>query len=104
MKGKKFKYPSDELAYHLIDAQLKPYNLTHADVKDVDNWYTKYTFKTHEEFLSWKNYCITVLTKQCTPKVPKKKAEAVFNWFNLDYGLKQDYPTVSRTPTETNIL
>ncbi len=105
-----------EVVQNCINKQLEPYDLTITDViggkkehikvfelkmksflgfikyptffKKVP-WYQHYTFKTEEQFESWKSFCILELVSKL--KMTKKQAEEEFNWLNLQYGLKQEY-------------
>lgn len=52
-------------------------------------WYQHYTFKSKQEFNEWKEFCINLFRKEL--KMTKIQAEKKFAWFNLCYGLKQDY-------------
>jgi len=52
-------------------------------------WYSYYTFNTKEEYASWKEFCINLFRKEL--KLSKAKAEKEFIWFDLNYGLKQNY-------------
>lgn len=58
-------------------------------------WYQAYTFNSKEEYESWKEFCINLFRKEM--KMSKKAAEAEFSWFNLNYGLKQNYNTDDTT-------
>lgn len=79
----------------IVNKQLAKYNLTvdSPEIKNSKDWYSKYTFDTHEEYLNWKKYCIELLTKNIAPKLNKKRAEREFQWINLQYGLRQNYNT-----------
>lgn len=100
-----------------VNKQLEPFNLTYTDVKKGGKnqyieipitvnkkilfipyqiteykkviWYQHYTFKTEEEFNSWKKFCIETFRKYL--KLSKEQAESEFAWFNLAVGLKQEY-------------
>lgn len=52
-------------------------------------WYQCYTFESEQEFNEWKEFCINLFRKEL--KMSKKAAEVEFGWFNLKYGLKQNY-------------
>lgn len=52
-------------------------------------WYKYLTFKTKEEFNEWMKYCIQIFMLYY--KINSKQAEISFGWFNLNYGLKQEY-------------
>lgn len=52
-------------------------------------WYWYLTFESEQEFNEWKAFCINLFIKELG--MTKQKAEIEFAWFNLDYGLKQNY-------------
>lgn len=52
-------------------------------------WYQYYTFKREEDFLQWKAFCLMQFAGVL--KYTKVEAEKEFSWFNLNWGLKQDY-------------
>lgn len=52
-------------------------------------WYWYFTFESEQEFNEWKEFCINLFRKEL--KMSKKGAEKEFAWFNLNYGLKQNY-------------
>lgn len=52
-------------------------------------WYQYYTFESEQEFNDWKEFCINLFREEL--KMSKTKAETEFDWFNLSYGLKQNY-------------
>lgn len=103
MKNNKTKYSIQELLTLMINKQLEKYKLTIEDVEGIENWFLKYTFDTHEEYLEWKKYCINLLLKKSKVRFNKTNAEKEFNWIDLMYGLKQAYNTIERTKTEVNI-
>lgn len=91
MSNKIKKLPLEELIMVMVDAELEIYSLTHKDVKNIDNWYTKFTFDWKEEYESWKEFCIYILRNCCTKKLNKKEANRIFMWIDLMYGLKCNY-------------
>ena len=52
-------------------------------------WYQFLTFRSEQEYKSWEEFCINLFRKEL--KMTKKKAEEKFIWFDLKYGLKQNY-------------
>ncbi len=52
-------------------------------------WYQFLTFRTEQEYKSWEEFCINLFRKEL--KMSKKTAEEEFIWFDLKYGLKQNY-------------
>lgn len=115
-KQEKLKQVIVECINECINQQLLPYDLTYDDVKKGGKkefikvfrpklntlwgfikyptfyekvpWYQYYTFKTKEQFEDWKTFCILKIMK-CG--YTKEHAEREFAWFNLGYGLKQEY-------------
>lgn len=96
------KYKQDDpfIWQHLINKELEPYRVDYKFVTNFQEeirqthgceWYEYYRFNTKQEFEEWKKYCITFLTTKITPKISKKRALEMFNWFNLMCGLKQNY-------------
>lgn len=112
---------TQEVIEACINKQLEPYGITYEDVKTGGQyvfikvgfveekryffglfkrteyshtekiWYQYFTFNSKEEYESWKEFCIKLFRKEL--KMSKKKAEVEFDWFNLNYGLKQNYET-----------
>jgi hypothetical protein len=91
----KLSIKSKEFLYRLLDKQVERYGVTWEECEEVYKKsgvpaYEQYSFKTEDEFNEWKNFCINEMRKS-KEKIPKKTAEDAFMWFNLNYGLKQDY-------------
>jgi hypothetical protein len=78
----------DKILELMINAELKPYGKKMKDVLGKDNWFQEYTFKTEEEYLKWKDYCINLMTKEVSPRQTKARAEKEFMYLDLMYGLK----------------
>lgn len=73
------------IARHLLEYQLNMIGKTTADTKSEENWFKTWTInETEYEF--FKKYAIPLLKKIF--KFNNKKAEATFEWFNLQFGLK----------------
>ena len=78
-----------------INKELEPYGITYEYIKSLPpegvgiDWYHYYTFNSKEEYELWKEFCINLFRKEL--KLSKAKAEVEFDWFNLKYGLKQNY-------------
>lgn len=90
-KRKVKKLSLEDLVMVMVDAELEVYSLTHKDVKHIDRWYSKFTFDWKEEYESWKEFCIYILRNCCTEKIKKKKANRIFEWIDLMYGLRINY-------------
>lgn len=61
---------------------------TYEDIKNVENWFTKYTMTT-KQYELWKNWFIKV-SIEGSFSFNKVVAERDFEWFNLGYGLVID--------------
>lgn len=97
---KKYKQRDPTFGNMLINKALEKYNVTIDEVKANQQkikeetgkeWFQFYTFDTEEEYNNWKSFCIDAMMNQCVPKMSKKKAEDVFLWFDLIFGLTQKY-------------
>jgi hypothetical protein len=75
------------IADHLMDYQLSMVGKTIAEAYKTDEWYHKWTM-TDEQFEQFKNYSVPLLKKvfRCN----KRKAEAIFGSFILEFGLRID--------------
>lgn len=110
---------TQEVIEACINKELEPYGVTYDDVKkggefetcyyseyvtkkwlfglikrttlEVKSkpWYRYYTFNSEQEYNNWKKFCINLFRKEL--KMTKAKAEREFGWFDLNYGLKQNY-------------
>lgn len=98
-RKKKYKFPSRELVEVLINKELEKYNITMDDILSLPEeqlvegipWYNYYTFDSKEEFNTWKEFCIDVLSRQVTPKLSKERINEQFSMLNLGWGLKINY-------------
>jgi hypothetical protein len=80
----------------LIDKMLEPYNSSYDYVlanPEIEGkpWYQYYTYKSEEDLQKFKDFFILTLTKNTTPKFTQKIAEKEWSWFNLMYGLKEEF-------------
>lgn len=80
----------------LIDKMLEPFNSSFDQVlatPEIEGkpWYSYYTFNSQEEVDKFKEFFIFTLTKNTTPRYKLKQAESEWSWFNLMYGLKEDF-------------
>lgn len=75
------------IADHLVEYQLNIVGKTIAEAYKTEEWYHKWTM-TDEQFKEFKNYSIPLLKKifRCN----KRKAESIFSWFILQFGLRID--------------
>lgn len=88
-----------DLIMLIINKQLSIYNLTYEDVKDIPDWYSKYTMND-DQFNEWKMWSIDTIKK--TLKCSKARSENEFNWLNLSYGLKIDNNNINNKKTIYN--
>jgi len=86
-----------EFLHRLLNKSLEPYSVTVQEVHDIEYdglpWYQHFTFKTKEEFESWKEYCLKEIKKRY--KINEQLVHMEFNWLNFNYGLKTEYDTNS---------
>lgn len=73
------------VAMHLLKYQLNMVDKTLEETLDDDKWFFNWTM-TSDQLEEFKGYAIPLLKK--TFKCSKKKAEGIFQWFNLQYGLR----------------
>ena len=82
---------------HLVDYQLNMIGKTVAEAYKTDTWYSKWTM-TDEQHEELKAYAIPLLKKIF--KCNRKKAESIFGWFDLQFGLRIDN---SKTQNDGNL-
>lgn len=75
----------ENCARHLVEKELEMVGKTMMDTFDDMEWYSNITMtkEQHEEF---KKYSIDLIKK--IYKVNRTKAEGIFNWFDMMYGLR----------------
>lgn len=86
----------NEVIKVIIDKMLEPHNSSYDEIlvnPEIENkpWYTHYTFNSKEEFDKFKKFFIFTLTKNTTPKYNLKQVKLEWSWFNLMYGLKENF-------------
>lgn len=81
----KVKITRENCARHLVEKELEMVGKTMMDTLDDMEWYRNITMTKvqHDEF---KKYSIGVIKKVF--KVNTSKADSIFNWFDLAYGLR----------------
>lgn len=87
---RKVPYPKinrTNIGRHLLEYQLNMIGKTTGDTKMDENWFNKWTINDRE-FEFFKKYSIALLKKVF--KFNTKKAEANFEWFNTQFGLKRE--------------
>lgn len=75
------------VADHLVEYQLDMIGKTMSEAYKNENWYHDWTITT-EQYNRFKGYAIPLLKKVF--KCNKKKAEDMFGWLNLQFGLRID--------------
>jgi hypothetical protein len=74
-----------ETVEHLINYQLRPHNITVDDVREIEDWYMKYT-QTKQEQEAFYEYATNYISSKL--KMSKKRARKEADWFVLQWGLK----------------
>lgn len=75
------------IADHLVDYQLTMVGRTIAEAIRTESWFSKWTM-TEEQHSQLKAYAIPLIKKVF--KCNKKRAEDIFGWFDLQFGLRID--------------
>jgi hypothetical protein len=75
------------IADHLVDYQLTMVGRTIAEAIRTESWFSKWTM-TEEQHSQLKTYAIPLIKKVF--KCNKKRAEDIFGWFDLQFGLRID--------------
>jgi len=73
------------IADHLIEYQLNMVGKTVEEAKKDDMWFFNWTI-TQDQADEFKNYAIPLLKKVF--KCNKSRAEGIFSWFSLEFGLR----------------
>lgn len=73
------------IAEHLIRYQLEMVGKTWEEAQKDDMWFFNWTM-TEEQYQKFRNYAIPLIKKIF--KCNRKKAEATFSWFDLEFGLR----------------
>lgn len=73
------------IAEHLIRYQLEMVGKTWEEAQKDDMWFFNWTM-TEEQHEKFKRYAIPLIKKIF--KCNRKKAEATFSWFDLEFGLR----------------
>jgi hypothetical protein len=73
------------IAEHLIRYQLEMVGKTWEEAQNDDMWFFNWTM-TEEQYKQFKGYAIPLIKKVF--KCNKKRAEATFSWFDLQFGLR----------------
>lgn len=103
------KITKDQFIRDVIDFELKPYGINFEYILNLpkkpknkdeidpnieyqDNWFSRYQFKTFDEFNAFRKYFYEHW-KDCATKINWKKdiLHREFEWFNFHYGLSIGY-------------
>ena len=103
------KITTDQFIRDVIDFELKPYGINFEYILNLpkepknkdeidpnieyqDKWFSRYKFKTFDEFNAFRKYFYEHW-KDCATKINWKKdiLYREFEWFNLNYGLSIGY-------------
>lgn len=102
MKAKRLSYNSIEFLQKLVQRELDLHGAKFEDIQALpagrmpngEWWYQHYKFETKEQFDEWKQFCITEL-RNSRERLSKKRAEEVFKWIDLQWGLKHEYEHIN---------
>jgi hypothetical protein len=81
------KINRETIADHLVDYQLNMIGRTIAEAIKTEKWYSEWTM-TEEQHEQFRAYALPLIKKIF--KCNKKRAEGIFGWFNLQFGLRID--------------
>lgn len=98
MKAKRLSYNSFEFLQKLVQKELDLHGAKFEYVKSLPEgrmpngewWFHHYVFETQEQYEEWKRFCITEL-RNSRERLSRKKAEDVFRWIDLQWGLKHQF-------------
>lgn len=97
-KQTKISYHTEEFLTKVIQKQLDLHGAKYEEIKNMKDgkmpngefWYHHYKFETKEQHTEWKKYCIEEL-RNSKERPTKKRAEQIFMWIDLQWGLKQQW-------------
>jgi hypothetical protein len=79
------KINRENVAEHLIDYQLGMIDKSMQEAHMTKEWYSKWTM-TQEQHDKFKAYAVPLMKKVF--KINKARAEANFQWFDVQFGLR----------------
>lgn len=79
------KIKREDMAMHLVEYQLNMVGKTLEDAKADQMWYYNITMN-QQQFLQFRKYALFQIQK--TYRCNKNRAQATFDWFNLQFGLR----------------
>ena len=89
------KINRENVADHLVEYELAMIGKSMQEALMTPEWYSKWTMTT-EQHNQFKEYAIPLLKKVF--KCNKGRAEDVFNWFDLGFGLRIDDDAIPEEP------
>ena len=101
MITKRLSYNSEEFLKRIIQKQLDLHGVRIEDIMALPDgkvpsgewWFHHYKFNTVEQYEEWKRFCIHEL-RNSRERLSRKKAEDVFRWIDLQWGLKHEFEHV----------
>ena len=81
------KVDRTNIGEHLVDYELTMIGKTMAEAYKNEKWFHEWTMND-EQFNQLKAYALPLIRK--TFKCNRTKAEEIFNWWNLGFGLRID--------------
>lgn len=98
MKPKRISYHTEEFLKKVIQKQLDLHGAKFEEIQQLPEgrmpngefWYQHYKFETKEQHAEWKAYCIQEL-RNSRERLTKERAEKVFMWIDLQWGLKHQW-------------
>lgn len=70
---------------------------------NTEEWYQKFSFKTPEKFIEWKNYCLEHFYDWQPKRISKHQAQQEFGWLNLSFGFSTDFTLDELDKYEKNL-
>jgi hypothetical protein len=85
-------YPVKDMLIMMVNEELRPYNKTVDDIKDIKEWYNLYTFNTKSQEEVWKDYCNKLIRRHLYPwYIDKEHARIQLSLVALQVGLYPKY-------------
>ena len=81
-----------ELEIAGADVRFKDLEAMTKEQQEEYKFFSRFSFNTSEEFLEWRQFFYDHFYDWQPKCVNKKAMEREFAWFNLQWGLKSDFP------------
>ena len=81
-----------ELEIAGADIRFKDLDAMTKEQQEEYEFFSRFSFNTLEEFLEWRQFFYDHFYDWQPKRVNKKAMEREFAWFNLQWGLKLDFP------------